>query len=472
MELSVSLCHKNDKQYIGVNTVVFDAAFPARIRQIQGAFWSPALKYWLLPYTFTHWNLLKHQFQEANFYFEAGFVPPQESDVQALQPVVSMSPPPSGATDVILLKPHPSNPALLRIHLPKDLTATWLSTVKNIHGRRWNPDALAWEAPLTKVTIRFIEKYLSGVAQWTFTPSPDLPERPEMPPRQPYMPKFVPARYEAAVTALEQVLLLKRYSHRTVKTYLTTFRQFIRFYDSIKPSELSRSQMDAYIAHQIKTKNISESHQNQILSSIKIFYEEVVHQSEKVRFLIRPKRPMKLPHVLTEHEVSLLLKSTGNLKHKCILMLIYSGGLRLSELIQLRLADLEPEKGRIFVYGGKGKKDRCTILSPKVWQQLQEYLAIFRPVEWVFEGQDGGQYTARSVQKIFTGSKERSGINPYATVHTLRHSFATHLLEGGVDLRYIQDLLGHESSKTTEIYTHITRIGSDRVQSPFDRLEL
>jgi integrase/recombinase XerD len=121
---------------------------------------------------------------------------------------------------------------------------------------------------------------------------------------------------------------------------------------------------------------------------------------------------------------------------------------------------------------GKGKKDRCTLLSAKVWERLQEYMAVYRPVEWVFEGQDGGQYTARSVQKVFTASKERSGINPYATVHTLRHSFATHLLETGVDLRYIQDLLGHESSKTAEIYTHITRIGWDRVQSPLDRLNL
>lgn len=468
MELSVSLCCKDEKQYIGVNTVVFDAAFPARIRQMQGAYWSPALKYWLLPYTFTNWNLLKHHFQEANFYFESGFVPPEETDSPALQPVA----PPPVQSEVILLKKHPSSPALLRIYLPKDLTATHLSTVKNIHGRRWNPDALAWEAPLTKVTVRFIEKYLSDVAHWTFTPGPDLPERIEMPPRTPYTPKFVPARYEAAVTALEQVLLLKRYSHNTIKTYTKAFRQYILFYNDRKPSSLGRADIDAFIVHQIKTKNISESHQNQILSAIKMFYEAVLGQREKVRDLIRPKTPLKLPHVLTESEVERLFRASGNPKHKCILMLIYSGGLRLGELIRLRLDDLEPDAGRIFVYGGKGKKDRCTILSPKVWQQLQEYIAVFRPVEWVFEGQDGGAYSARSVQNIFTHAKAKSGINPYATVHTLRHSFATHLLEAGVDLRYIQDLLGHESSKTTEIYTHITRVGWQRVQSPLDRLNL
>ncbi|PSR10119.1 MAG: integrase [Bacteroidetes bacterium] len=126
----------------------------------------------------------------------------------------------------------------------------------------------------------------------------------------------------------------------------------------------------------------------------------------------------------------------------------------------------------MFVYGGKGKKDRCTLLSPKAWETLQGYLAIYRPVEWVFEGQNGGSYSERSVQALFTKAKADAGINPYATVHTLRHSFATHLLESGVDLRYIQGLLGHESSKTTEIYTHITRVGWERVQSPFDRLDV
>ena len=360
----------------------------------------------------------------------------------------------------------------MRLYLPKCLAPTYLTTVKNIHGRRWNPDALAWELPLTQVSLRFIRQYLPDVVQWTFTPAADLPERLDAPQPQRKATPPTPARYEAAVVELEQVLMLKRYSHNTIKTYLKAFRQYIMFYNNQKLSSLGRAEIDAFIVHQIKTKNISESHQNQILSAIKMFYEAVLGQSEKVRNLIRPKTPLKLPHVLTESEVERLIGATGNLKHKCILMLIYSGGLRLGELIRLRLNDLEPNAGRIFVYGGKGKKDRCTILSPKVWQQLQEYIAVFRPVEWVFEGQDGGAYSARSVQNIFMHAKAKSGINPYATVHTLRHSFATHLLEAGVDLRYIQDLLGHESSKTTEIYTHITRVGWQRVQSPLDRLNL
>lgn len=271
---------------------------------------------------------------------------------------------------------------------------------------------------------------------------------------------------------MEQILLLKRYSWRTVKAYKNCFRGFLNYYDAQPPSTRSRAQIDAYIVHLIKTKQITESHQNQILSAIKVFYTEVVHQEEKVRGLIRPRRPEKLPHVLTEEEVVRLLKCTTNLKHRTLLMLIYSAGLRLHELIQLRLADVQPAQNRLYVYGGKGKKDRCTLLSVTALKHLEEYVSMYKPIEWVFEGAQGGPYSPRSVQAIFTAAKEKSGINPYASVHTLRHSFATHLLEKGVDLRYIQELLGHESTKTTEIYTHITKTGWSLLRSPLDSLSI
>lgn len=266
--------------------------------------------------------------------------------------------------------------------------------------------------------------------------------------------------------------MLKRYSWRTIKAYKNCFRQFIRHYDDLKPSQITRKQIDAYVFGLIKEKNISESHQNQILSAIKMFYAEVVEQEEKVRNIIRPKRPQKLPHVLAEAEVVRLLKATDNRKHRCILMMIYAAGLRLGEVLNLRIADLQPEQRRIFVRAGKGKKDRCTLLSEKVLSELSTYFDLYKPVEWVFEGLDGGKYSERSVQNIFIRAKLKSKINPYATVHTLRHSFATHLLEKGVDLRYIQELLGHESTKTTEIYTHITHKGMDKIKSPLDELDI
>lgn len=166
------------------------------------------------------------------------------------------------------------------------------------------------------------------------------------------------------------------------------------------------------------------------------------------------------------------MNACGNDKHKCILMLVYSGGLRLGEVTNLRLTDLQPEHNRLFVRDAKGMKDRCTILSPKVWEKLRAYIGKDQPVDWLFEGAVGGKYSDRSVQHIFQDAKLRSGINPLATCHTLRHSFATHLLEKGVDLRYIQDLLGHASPKTTEIYAHITKKGWDKVKSPIDDLQI
>ncbi len=377
----------------------------------------------------------------------------------------------------ITLEIHPQKKDWLRLHLPYALVPSYLEAVKNIHGRRWDAENKVWELPYTKLTLRFVEQYLKEVAEIAFTPAQDIPET--MPvggskaalryaqPRE-----VIPARYEQAVTALEQVLMLKRYSFRTIKTYKYSFRQFIRYYDDIKPSQINRRQIDDYVAGLIRERHISESYQDQILSAIKLFYTEVVDQAQKVERLLRPKRPDKIPQVLTDKEVSRLLKAVDNLKHRAILMLIYSAGLRLGEVLKIRMTDIQPDKSRIFVRGAKGKKDRCTLLSSRAWELIRSYLEMYRPIEWLFEGPQGGPYSERSVQLVFTRAKEKSGINPFATVHTLRHSFATHLLEKGVDLRYIQELLGHESSKTTEIYTKITKKGWDKIKSPLDDLEL
>ena len=154
------------------------------------------------------------------------------------------------------------------------------------------------------------------------------------------------------------------------------------------------------------------------------------------------------------------------------MLTVYSAGLRLSEVINLRLADILEDRMQVLVKGGKGKKDRYTVLSPRLLERLQAYRAAYRPRYWLFEGQLGDQYAARSVQSVFRKAVQQSGIHPYATLHWLRHSFATHLLERGTDLRYIQHLLGHASSKTTERYTHVTRGKLAQMVSPLEFLKL
>ncbi|MBK7946860.1 MAG: tyrosine-type recombinase/integrase [Flavobacteriales bacterium] len=180
----------------------------------------------------------------------------------------------------------------------------------------------------------------------------------------------------------------------------------------------------------------------------------------------------QLPTVLSEEEVASLLRNVDNLKHRCILMVIYSGGLRLSELLGLERNDLLVERGQLIIRSGKGNKDRITLLSRKALVALEEYLAKYKPKRHLFEGPDGGPYSPRSVQVTFHRAREKAGITKPATVHTLRHSFATHLLEKGTDLRYIQALLGHSSSKTTEIYTHVSTKALGKIRSPLDDLDL
>ncbi len=179
-----------------------------------------------------------------------------------------------------------------------------------------------------------------------------------------------------------------------------------------------------------------------------------------------------MPKVLTEKEVSAILSAVHNIKHKAMLLMVYSSGLRAGELINLRINDIDGEQMRVFVRGGKGKKDRVTILSKKALETLREYFKKFRPKEYLFEGQFGGKYSDSSLRRVFVTALKKAGISKKVTLHSLRHSFATHLLETGVDMRYIQMLLGHSSSKTTEIYTHITHKGWQKIESPLDKLKL
>jgi integrase/recombinase XerD len=447
-----------------------------KIKGIVGRAYHAIEQIWLIPYSTDNWAILKGKFDETELAIKTGpcarSIPaiPQNTFVTSTTKSVANAFPPdklsiSASTRI----------GYLDIHIPKLMLPTHLEFVKNIQSRKWNDRTFCWEVPHTKLTMRFFDMYLQDVLHWTFKPSDDIPDKlnDEGTPQYKTPKEPILAKYEAAVIAMEEKLLLKRYSHRTIKTYKNTFRSFIMHYNDLRPSSLTRAQMDAYVLHLIKTQQISESYQNTVLSAIKFFYINVVEgQESKVEHLLRPKLAQKLPQVMTEGEVTRLLKSVDNPKHRAILTMIYSCGLRLGEVANMALTDLQMDENRVFVRGAKGKKDRCTILSPKLIELLDKYTKIYQPTFWLFEGQTGGQYSDRSVQKIFEKARLKSKVNPLTTVHTLRHSFATHLLENGIDLRNIQELLGHESSKTTEIYTHITKKGFAKIKSPLDNLDI
>ncbi len=269
-----------------------------------------------------------------------------------------------------------------------------------------------------------------------------------------------------------KTLKMREYSPSTIKTYISMFRMFLEYYSDKQIDEISEEEIRDYLIFLVEKKNISQSYQNQSINAIKFYYEKVLGQPVKKYYIQRPRSEKKLPVVCSVEEVTAILKGTSNLKHRCILYLIYSAGLRLSEVIHLRPTDIDSDRMTIHIRHAKGKKDRISLLSDKTLTLLRQYYKEYRPKTWLFEGQFGNQYSSRSVQNILKAALRKTKIRKKVTVHTLRHSFATHLLEGGVDLRYIQNFLGHESTKTTEIYTHMTKKGIDKIKSPLDNLDL
>lgn len=268
----------------------------------------------------------------------------------------------------------------------------------------------------------------------------------------------------------EKKLILKSYSPKTKDTYLSELKYFFNYFSNQDIDNLTKATIENYVFHLISKYKISESKQNTCINAIKFYYEHVLGKPREYYDIQRPKKADALPGVLSEEEVLKLINAPDNIKHKAILYTIYSAGLRMSELLNLRISDIRSDEGYIMIKDSKGKKDRHTILSPILLNLLREYFKKERPSYWLFEGQDGGKYSAKSVQNIFREAQKKSGANPWSTPHTLRHSFATHLLEHGENLRNIQVMLGHSSTKTTEIYTHVMNVNNKRMESPLDKI--
>jgi integrase/recombinase XerD len=242
----------------------------------------------------------------------------------------------------------------------------------------------------------------------------------------------------------EDELKLKGFSFKTRKAYLGHLRRFIIY--NYNTSELNIESARKYILYLLDNENCSHSYASQAISSIKFLFNNVLQYKINDFELYRPKKEKKLPEVLSFDEVSNIFKTITNLKHRAILLLVYSAGLRVGEVVNLKIKDIDSNRMLIHVVQGKGKKDRYTVLSQIALKELRAYVKKYRPEDWLFEGGEGkGHLTERSVQKVFEKACGAAKIKKDASVHTLRHSFATHLLEGGTDLRYIQELLGHSS---------------------------
>ncbi|WP_282076127.1 site-specific tyrosine recombinase/integron integrase [Maribacter aquivivus] len=262
-------------------------------------------------------------------------------------------------------------------------------------------------------------------------------------------------------------LELKKYANSTVKTYVTFFEMFINHYSDRKLETLDEGDIRAYLQVLIQ-RNASNSYLNQVINSIKFYYEVVLGMPNRFYEIERPRKEYKLPTVISKEEIISIIEHTNNLKHRCIVQLLYGSGLRRSELLNLKLNDIDSKRMLIRVEGAKGNKDRLTLLSKNALEDLRMYFKEWKPKEFLFEGRKGGRYSPESVVQIVKQAANKAGVKRNVSPHTLRHSFATHLLESNVDLRQIQVLLGHGSSKTTEIYTHVATNTFKTIKNPLD----
>ncbi len=275
--------------------------------------------------------------------------------------------------------------------------------------------------------------------------------------------------HQRAMQQLEETLVRRQYAYNTRKSYRNLFGSFLAYFAKEDINELTKQQIEAYLLHRVKEDVISESHQNALINAIKFYYEKVLERDRMYYDIARPVRHDPLPKVLSKAEVAQMITLTINLKHRCMLMLLYGSGLRLSEVLGLLPTDIDSKRMTICVAKSKGKKDRVVPLPDKLLVPLRNYYRAHEPVTFLFEGQTPGErYSPRSLQAVVKQAADRAGIERPVTAHMLRHSYATHLLEAGTDIRYIQEVLGHSSIKTTERYTHVAM--SQKPISPLDIL--
>ena len=336
-----------------------------------------------------------------------------------------------------------------------------------IPGSRWIPNQRSWSVPDSRET-RAAVRHLLALSR-------TLRER-GVDPAIPTWAREARAAHphttyalDALIDAFTRSLELRRYSPKTRRVYLHHVRTFLKHAAVANCDELTPEHACRYLAHRVHNEELSRGYHAQAVAALRYLFVQVLRQPLMPDDIPTPRTERKLPRVLGREDTMRILGSVTNPKHRAILMLLYSAGLRAGEVVRLRLGDLNPERGLIRVRSGKGRKDRYTLLSPRAFQAVRDYLATTTPTSWLFPGaRPDRPITVRSIESIMTTACRRAGLEGAATPHTLRHSFATHLLEAGTDLRYIQELLGHTSPETTQIYTHVSQRVLGRIRSPLD----
>ncbi|CAM1346141.1 conserved hypothetical protein [Tenacibaculum crassostreae] len=282
------------------------------------------------------------------------------------------------------------------------------------------------------------------------------------------LPKKLSPEITSSIDLFKKWLVQMRYSNNTIKTYISMIELFFKFHSEKNIQQITKRDIEFFNDEYIIKNNYSSTFQNQLINAIKLFYTYNTNQYLDLQNLNRPKKSKKLPEVLSLDEIKQILTSIKNLKHKTLLSLIYSCGLRIGEALNLKTNSIDLNRQLLHIKSAKGRKDRFIPISPTMILLLNRYLSLYFPKVYLFEGQANAKYSTTSARQVLKRGLSKTNITKRVTLHTLRHSYATHLLENGTDIRFIQELLGHNSPKTTMIYTHVSTTSLQKIKNPFD----
>jgi integrase/recombinase XerD len=358
-----------------------------------------------------------------------------------------------------------NNAEVILIHFPKQENA--INQLKKIPEVRWSQTLAAWYTIHSKENFQTIVNTMRmfGYVDYSGFKTTE-PEKITSTPGP-----IIPKETQEHLDNFKRWMQSRRYSANTIKTYSEAVKSFLLFHHTKKVDQINNQDLLDYNNDYILKNKLSASYQNQVVNGVKLFFRQIEGRKLDIELVHRPKRPKQLPNVLSKAEVKMILEAHVNIKHRVMLSLIYSCGLRRSELLNLKPVDIDSGRNLIIIRQSKGRKDRIVPLSDKILQMLRDYFKMYKPKIWLFEGQYSGEsYDERSLSNVLKQALMKTQINKPVSLHWLRHSYATHLLEAGTDLRYIQEILGHSSSRTTEIYTHVSTNSIQLIQSPFDSL--
>ena len=322
--------------------------------------------------------------------------------------------------------------------------------VRRLPGRQWNRVIRSWTLPDNRV---YREQF--GLP-------PSVAETMKL--------QSLSELNREAMKRFHEALILKSYSQNTIRTYRNEFFQLLKTLKNYHIDSLDPSRLKDYFLYCMQDLGLKENAMHSRINAVKFYFETVLHREKFMFDIPRPKKPSLLPKVIPIADVARLFEKTPNLKHCTMLKLVYGMGLRVSEIVALKVRDIDTKSMQVFIERAKGKKDRYVNLPYSIVDQLRAYYKAYQPKVYLFEGQYGGAYSDRTVQQVFSDALKRAKIRHPGGIHALRHSYATHLLEAGTDIRFIQELLGHTSIKTTLRYTHVARHNINQIISPLDKL--